>query len=194
MSYAELYAPQKKISTTLYNLALILCANLLIALSAQLSFHLPFSPVPITGQTLTVLLLAALLGKKRGLAAILLYLGEGALGMPVFAGGQGGLGVLIGPTGGYLLGFAAATFLVGSLIDRGWDRRIWTSTLAMLLGNLVIYICGLAWLSTLVAPDQVLALGLYPFLVGDALKITLAAGVLAASGSRKPPTRTERSP
>lgn len=186
MSYAELYVPRERTYAAIYNLILTLSASLLIALSAQLSIRLPFSPVPITGQTFTVLLLAALLGKRRGMAAILLYLTEGALGLPVFASGKGGVAALLGPTGGYLVGFAAAMFLVGELVERGWDRKSWSSLLAMGMGNLVVYTFGLAWLSFYVGGRQVLSVGLYPFLPGDALKIGLAAAVLAISGTFKP--------
>ncbi len=192
MSYAELYQPRKQTTASLYNGALILTASALIAISAQLSIHLPISPVPITGQTLAVLLLAAALGKRRGLAAVTLYLAEGAAGLPVFAGGKAGWAVIMGPTGGYLIGFAAATFLVGDLIQRGWDRNLWRTVLAMVLGNVVIYLAGLAWLSFFVQGSQVLALGLTPFLVGDALKISLAAILLAASGQIKPAPKVKK--
>lgn len=192
MSYAELYQPRKQTTASLYNGALILTASALIAISAQLSIHLPISPVPITGQTLAVLLLAATLGKRRGLAAVTLYLAEGAAGLPVFAGGKAGWAVIMGPTGGYLIGFAAATFLVGDLIQRGWDRNLWRTVLAMVLGNVVIYLAGLAWLSFFVQGSQVLALGLTPFLVGDALKISLAAILLAASGQIKPAQKVKK--
>jgi len=185
MSYAEIYQPKNQTYASLYNGALILTASALLAISAQLSIQLPFSPVPITGQTLAVLLLAAALGKRRGLAAVTLYLAEGAAGLPVFAGGKAGWAVLLGPTGGYLMGFAAAAYLVGDLIQRGWDRNLWRAVSAMMLGNMVIYLAGLAWLSFFIQGSQLLALGLTPFLVGDALKISLAAVLLAASGMIK---------
>lgn len=186
MSYAELYQPTRKLHSTIYNATLVISASLLIAFSAQISIPIPFSPVPITGQTFTVLLVGAVLGKRRGVAAVMLYLAEGALGFPVFAGARGGFAALLGPTGGYLAGFTASAYLVAHLIERGWDQRLWTSALAMILGNLLIYLCGLTWLSVFVSRDQVLALGLIPFLIGDALKIILASGFLAFSGSVKP--------
>ncbi|MFO8035160.1 MAG: biotin transporter BioY [Anaerolineales bacterium] len=186
MSYAELYQPTKKLHSTIYNALLVLSASLLIAISAQISIPIPFGPVPITGQTFTVLLIAAVLGKRRGIAAVTLYLTEGALGFPVFAGAKGGFAALLGPTGGYLAGFVASAYLVAHLVERGWDRKVWSSTLAMVLGNLAIYLCGLTWLSAFVGRDQVLALGLMPFLVGDGLKIILASGLLAISGTLKP--------
>ncbi len=154
---------------------LILVGSLVVALSAQISVPLPFSPVPVTGQTFGVLLVGALLGSRRSALSLLAYLGEGALGLPVFAGGTGGLVRLAGPTGGYLLGFVATAFLVGRLCERGWDRRLLTIAIAMLLGNAIIYLFGLPWLARFVGPDKVLALGLLPFIPGDLLKITLAA-------------------
>ncbi|MBI4758069.1 MAG: biotin transporter BioY [Chloroflexi bacterium] len=154
---------------------LILVGSLVVALSARISVPLPFSPVPVTGQTFGVLLVGALLGSRRGALSLLAYLGEGALGLPVFAGGTGGLVRLAGPTGGYLVGFVAAAFLVGRLCERGWDQRLPTAGAAMLLGNAVIYLLGLPWLARFVGPDKVLALGLLPFIPGDLLKITLAA-------------------
>ncbi len=154
---------------------LILVGSLVVALSAQISVPLPFSPVPVTGQTFGVLLVGALLGSRRGALSLLAYLGEGALGLPVFAGGTGGLVRLAGPTGGYLLGFVAAAFLVGRLCERGWDQRLLTAGAAMLVGNAIIYLFGLPWLARFVGPDKVLALGLLPFIPGDLLKLTLAA-------------------
>ncbi|GFP35213.1 biotin transport system substrate-specific component [Candidatus Hakubella thermalkaliphila] len=161
----------------LYDVLLILGGSLLPALSAQIAIPLPFSPVPITGQTFAVLLVGTLLGSRRGALAMLAYLGEGLLGLPVFAGGRGGLAVFMGPTAGYLWGFVAAAFLVGSLAERGWDRHIWSAGAAMFLGNGVIYLFGLPWLSYFLpgSLSQVLALGLYPFIPGDILKLALAA-------------------
>ncbi|MEW6232088.1 MAG: biotin transporter BioY [Chloroflexota bacterium] len=154
---------------------LILAGSLVVALSAQISVPLPFSPVPVTGQTFGVLLVGALLGSRSGALSLLVYLGEGALGLPVFAGGTGGLVRLAGPTGGYLLGFVAAAFLVGWLCERGWDRRLPTAAMAMLLGNAIIYLFGLPWLAHFVGPDKALALGLLPFIPGDLSKLILAA-------------------
>jgi len=154
---------------------LILAGSLVVALSAQISVPLPFSPVPVTGQTFGVLLVGALLGSRSGALSLLVYLGEGALGLPVFAGGTGGLVRLAGPTGGYLLGFVAAAFLVGWLCERGWDRRLPTAAMAMLLGNAIIYLFGLPWLAHFVGSDKTLALGLLPFIPGDLSKLILAA-------------------
>lgn len=163
-------------ATLVRNLLLILGFSALTALSAQVAFYI--GPVPITGQTFVVLLAGALLGSKRGALSQLTYLGMGAMGAPVFAGWMGGPAVLLGPTGGYLVGFVAAAFVVGFLAERGWDRRIWSTALAMLIGSIVIYAFGLLWLTNFVPADSVLAAGLYPFIPGDSLKIVLAAMAL----------------
>jgi biotin transport system substrate-specific component len=163
--------------------ALILAGSFLIALSAQLQFILPFSPVPITGQTFAVLLLGALYGSKRGLATALTYIALGVMGLPVFAGGALGVARLLGPTAGYLVGFIAAAFVVGLLSERGWDRKAWTTATSMLIGNSIIYMAGVLWLSRFVGWQAVLSTGFLPFLVGDALKLALAT-VLLPTGWR----------
>ena|SRR5712691_9902788 len=176
--YADLWRPAVRRHALAYDAALILAGSLSIALSAQLAFRLPFTPVPITGQTLAVLLTGALLGSRRGALAALAYLGEGLGGLPVFASGGGGLAHLTGPTGGYLGGFVLAALVTGFLAERGWDRRVGTTLLAMLLGNIVIYVPGLLWLSAFAGPDKTLGMGLYPFILGDLLKIACAAALL----------------
>jgi len=135
--------PESRALARLYDLGLVLSASAFIAVSAHLTVRLPFSPVPVTGQTFAVLLTGALLGRQRGAAAVLAYLAEGLAGLPVFAGGMSGLAYLLGPTGGYLLGFVAAAYLTGALAERGWDRQPLTTALAMVLGNLALYAPGL---------------------------------------------------
>ena len=164
----------------LYDAMLVMVASAFIALLAQVAIPLPFSPVPITGQTFAVLLVGALLGGVRGSLAISLYLMEGTIGLPVFAGGGAGLARLAGPTGGYLIGFIAAAFVVGLLAKRGWDRRIWSTALAMLVGNVLIYAVGLPRLAQFVGSERALSLGLYPFVIGDLLKLAVAAAALPA--------------
>ena len=153
---------------------LVLGGSGLVALGAQLKVPLPFSPVPVTGQTFAVLLVAAALG-RLGLASIIAYLVEGAVGLPVFAGGASGVAYMSGPTGGYLIGFALAAALVGSATERGWDRTPRTSLAAMALGEVAIYACGLAWLARFPLPVGLLEAGLLPFIPGDLVKMTLAA-------------------
>lgn len=156
-------------------IAQVLLGAYLIAVSAHVRVVLPVSPVPITGQTLVVLLLGALLGAHRGLLSVGLYLAGGAVGVPLFAGGS-----LAGPTGGYLAGFAAAAVLTGRLMAAGWGARPLTAITALLLGNAAIYLFGLPWLARFVGWDAVLPMGLFPFLVGDGLKLGCAACVWVA--------------
>jgi len=163
--------------------ALIIAGCLLIALAAHLQVLLPFSPVPVTGQTFAVLFLGALYGSRRGPATVVTYLMLGAMGLPVFAGGMAGLARFVGPTAGYLLGFVVAAFVVGSLSERGWDRKPWTSAASMIIGNGIIYALGVAWLWRFVGLEAVLNAGVVPFLPGDALKIALAT-ILLPSGWR----------
>ncbi len=176
---ADILRPCGKTQARLYDTAVILCGSLLIALAAQAKIVLPFSPVPITGQTFAVLMLGALLGARRGALCVLVYLAEGALGLPVFAGGVG-VAALVGPTAGYLAGFVAAACLVGLLAERGWDRRVGTTILAMVLGNITIHVFGVVWLSFLMGVKAAMAVGTYPFIIGDILKILLAAAILPA--------------
>ncbi len=155
---------------------LVVMFSLFVALTAQIRIELSFTPVPITGQTLGVLLTGALLSSRRGALALLVYLAEGAVGLPVFAGGAAGFARLLGPTGGYLLAYPFAAGLVGLLAERGWDRGVWRAGIAMLLGNLLIYLIAVPWLSVFVGSlTLALAKGMLPFIVGDALKIALAA-------------------
>ncbi len=171
-SLAEIVCPQ---INRRWEIALIVTGSWLIALAAQIA--IPLWPVPITGQTFGVLLVGALLGSKWGAWAVMVYLAQGAMGLPVFAGGTGGPARLLGPTGGYLVGFVAAAFVVGWLSERGWHRRFTTTAISMLIGNLVIYVFGLAWLAAFLgwSGDAVLRAGFLPFVPGDLLKVLLAA-------------------
>jgi biotin transport system substrate-specific component len=179
-TYADILRPAAKKYALLYDVAWVMGGSLFIALSAQVAIHLPFSPVPVTGQTLAVILVGMLLGSRRGSLALLTYLAEGLAGLPVFAGGTAGPARLLGPTGGYLVGFIVAAYVTGLLAERGWDRRVGTTLLAMLLGNAVLYALGLPWLAAFVGAQRALPLGLYPFIPGDLLKVALAALLLPA--------------
>jgi biotin transport system substrate-specific component len=172
---------------------LVVGGSLLVAGLAQVSIRLPFTPVPITGQTLGVLLVGTSLGWLRGGLALTLYLAEIAVGLPFAAEGEAGLDrlLLATPSGGYLWGFVLAAVLTGALANSGWDRRVRSSISVMLLGSVVIYLVGLPWLH--VSPTfeallghpptlaETLEAGLYPFLIGDLLKLLLAAGLLPAA-------------
>ncbi len=181
LTIADLVRPTEKRNARIYDAALIAGGSLVIAGSAQIAVGLP---VPVTGQTFAVLMLAALLGSRRGVLCVLAYLAEGLMGLPVFSQGRAGPAMFFGPTGGFLLGFVPAAYVVGTLAERGWDRRAITTMLAMVLGSVAMYACGLAWLSCLdnllgrPLGGSVLAVGLYPFLVGDVLKIVLATFLL----------------
>ena len=161
--------------------ALVVAFSLLVALAAQVVIPLPFTPVPLTGQTFAVLLAGALLGPRLGALAMLAYLAEGAAGLPFFRGGAAGVAHFYGPTAGYLLAFPLAAFVTGHLAERGWDRRFLTAAAAMALGSLVILAGGWAWLTLLFrTAAEAFRLGVAPFLLGDVVKIALAAALLPA--------------
>src|SRR5690606_30615774 len=157
---------------------LVTAGAALVALGARLSVPLPFSQVPITGQTFAVLLVGAALGSGRGAASMVTYLAAAVAGLPIFSSGGCCLPWLLGPTGGYLMSYPFAAWLTGRLAERGWDRRFDTATLAMLAGTAVIYAFGVTWLSAFVGWERTLFAGLLPFLPGDAAKLLLAAALL----------------
>ena len=159
------------------DLLLIAAGAALTGVAAQVAIKLPFTPVPITLQTFTVLLAGAALGPARGTASMLLYLAVGSVGVPWFANGQSGFG---GATFGYVIGFVVAAAIVGTLARRGADRSVLGTIGLMVVGNLVIYAIGLPWLMAGLGIDlsKGLELGVAPFLIGDGLKILLAAGLL----------------
>ncbi len=159
--------------------ALMLAGSLFLALCAQIS--VPLEPVPITMQTFGVLLIGMAFGKRLGAATVALYLFEGALGLPVYAQLSGGLPALFGKTGGYLFGFVIAAWLVGALAERGWDRNVLTTALAMLFGNIVLYVPGLVVLGLYIGGDKAIIFGLLPFVFGDLLKLALAAVLLPSA-------------
>ena len=156
------------------DLLLVLFGSLFVAAFAQIVIPLPFTPVPLTGQTFAVLLVGAALGSRRGAASLGLYMLAGALGLPFFAAGKSGLAYIAGPTLGYLVGFVLAAWVVGLLAERGLERSIRTSILPFLIGTVIIYICGAGWLAALFGVEKALALGVLPFLLGDAIKLALA--------------------
>lgn len=163
---------------------LVASAVVLVAVAAQVRVPLPFTPVPLTGQTFAVLLVGASLGAWRAVAALALYVAVGILGVPVFNGWAAGVSHLLGPTGGYLLGFIAAAGLLGALAERNVDRRFLTALPAMLAAGLVIYGFGTMGLIAvgMSLPDAVTA-GVLPFVVGDLIKATLAAALLPGAWS-----------
>ena len=156
--------------------ALVVFGSLLLAVSAQ--FKIPLYPVPVTGQTLVVLLIGMTYGPRLGGFTLAAYLFEGALGLPVFAGGAAGAAVLMGPTAGYLFGFLLAATAMGYLAERGTGRTVVSTIAAMVIGNCVIYLCGALWLANFIGFGQTIAAGVLPFLYGDALKLVVAAGLM----------------
>lgn len=173
----------ERLNARVRDVALVVAGALLIYLTARVSIPVPGSPVPITGQTFGVLLVGGALGFRRGLIAVALYVLLGVVGLPFFAEGKGGVAVIWGATGGYLIGFAIAGALVGRLAELGWDRRLGGALGAMLLGNVTIYVIGLPWLKVVtgMTVQDTVANGLTPFLVGDALKLVLAAVLFPAA-------------
>ena len=160
------------------SVSLVFAFSLLTALAAQVV--IPIGPVPITGQTFAVLLTGALLGSRLGAMAMIVYLIEGASGLPFFYGGHGSIAHLLGPTGGYLVAFPAAAFITGAFAENGWDKRFATAVVAMAIGSIVILLAGLAWFSLLMHTSPLVAfqVSVLKFIPGDIIKILLAAALL----------------
>ena len=167
----------ERMGSRLRHIALIAIGAVLIFATAKVSIPVPGSPVPITGQTFGVLLVGGALGFRRGLASIGLYVLIGLVGLPFFAEGKGGVQVVAGATGGYIVGFLVAGSIVGRLAELGWDRRIVGALGAMVIGNVVIYLVGVPWLMVVAHMDLAAGIknGLTPFILGDAIKLILAA-------------------
>jgi biotin transport system substrate-specific component len=190
-----IFSPASTLQRYLLMAALVIGGSIFVALSAQVRIHLSFTPVPITGQTFAVLAVGGLLGARLGAASLLLYLAEGCYGMlwgsqttgfKVFSNGTLGWEIVSGPTGGYIIGFIFAAFVVGWLTEKnGFDRNPLTAAVALAIGNFVVYVPGLIWLdhwyqSNLPADKvpNLLSTGLYPFILGDFAKLLLAASIL----------------
>ncbi len=163
----------------LRDVTLIVLGALFVAALAQIEIPLPFTPVPITGQTFGVLLVGAALGSKRGAASLASYLAMGMLGLPFFAGGAHGSSILLGATGGYLIGFIVTAYVTGLLAERGLERNVRTSLIPFLVGTVIIYACGVTWLTVVLGSfSKAVAAGLLLFLVGDAIKLVMASVAL----------------
>jgi biotin transporter BioY len=162
------------------SVSLVVAFSLVTALAAQVV--IPIGLVPITGSTFAVLLTGALLGSRLGAAALIVYLFEGAIGLPFFYGGHGGLAHLFGPTGGYLFAFPAAAFVTGAFAEHGWDRRFTRAVAAMAIGSFVILAAGWAWFAILTHTSPIVAfqVGVWKHIPGDIIKIILAAAILPA--------------
>ncbi len=169
-------------SASLLNQVLLVAGGT-VALAVSAKVQVPFWPVPMTLQTLVVLLIGASYGARLGGITLATYLAQGALGLPVFATGAG-LAYMAGPTGGYLAGFLVAAVLVGWLVDKGLGRTVWTALAAMVAGLAVIYGLGLGWLAGFTGLEKAVTLGLMPFLPAEAVKLALAALLLPAAWKR----------
>ncbi|HEY8743567.1 MAG TPA: biotin transporter BioY [Chloroflexota bacterium] len=170
-------------SSWVAQLSLLVAGATFLAASARIALPLPFTPVPITGQTLAVLLIGALYGSRLGLATVLGYMAEGLAGLPVFAQGLGGPAVLFGPTGGYIFGFALAAFVIGWLLERDDQVALPLAPVTFLIGDIVLFAIGTLWLAHFIGYSHAWSGGVLPFLPGEGVKITVATGVLA-SGRR----------
>jgi biotin transport system substrate-specific component len=170
-------------SPRLRNALLIAAGALLIFLTSKISLAIPGNPVPYTLQTFGILVVGGALGLRRGGAAALLYVSLGVIGLPFFAEGRGGLSVVFGATGGYLIGFVLAGALVGRLAELGWDRHIGGSLGMNALGTALIYVVAIPWLMVVLQLDlaQAVTLGVMPFLLVDMVKLAAAAAVFPAA-------------
>jgi biotin transporter BioY len=159
------------------SVSLVFAFSLFNALAAQFSLNIGL--IPITGQTFAVTLTGALLGSRLGALALVAYIVEGCSGLPFFQGGTGGLAVLFGPTGGYLVSFPAAAYITGAFAENGWDRKFMSAVAAMAIGSVVILAAGYCWLLVLrTPPAAAFTFGIKPFIIGDIIKVLLAATVL----------------
>lgn len=179
-----IWPASRRLPEALRAAVLMLAGSALLALSAKV--QIPFPPVPMTMQTLVVLVIGAAYGWRLGTATVLAYLAEGALGLPVFAGtppAVAGPLYFAGPTGGFLAGFVAAAAVTGTLAERGFGRSFWRLLVLMAIGHAVIFAFGLAWLSVLVGPAKAWAVGAAPFAAATVLKTALAAALMQAAWS-----------
>jgi len=182
-TYSDYFATRilkinSQVKQLLYDVSAVILGSVLLALSSKINFVLPFTSVPVTMQTFTVLFLSMLFGRKA-VYMVVLYIIEGITGLPVFAKGAG-LGYLLGPTGGYILGFLVTSYVCGLFAEYGYSKSFVKTFFVMLVGNLLIYICGVSILLfyTGFSLLKALMLGVYPFIVGDILKIFIATLVL----------------
>jgi len=177
-AFVDVIRPETKSRRRVFDALCIVGGSLFLALMAQCAIPLGFTPIPITLQTFGVMLLGALLGSKKGSLAVVLYLIEGMLGLPIFALGMAGPTVLFGPTGGYLFAFVPSAFLAGILLERGWKKSYMGTLVALTLSTLLTLGIGALWLSVFVGGKAAVTLGVYPFLIGGAIKVLVAAAMI----------------
>ena len=171
--------------TWVSDIALVVAGTALVAVLAQVA--IPLWPVPVTGQTLAVLLVGAGLGAARGAASLTLYALLGAVGLPIYSEASSGWSVLLGPTGGYIIGFIASAAIVGWAAERSWDRGWYKPIITFIGGSLVVFAFGLPWLAVSLGQlglandlQSVLIAGFYPFIIGGLIKAAIAAALLPA--------------
>jgi biotin transport system substrate-specific component len=173
MSVVDTYFLKSEKKSLMTEALLVFSGSIFIALSAYVYIPLSFTPVPITLQTYSVLTLASLMGSKRAPLSVVVYLMLGALGFPVLSEGRAGLEVMFGATGGYLLGFIFSSYMVGLLIEKGWDRSFLKALFTFCIGQLLIFVPGLLWLGQFTGYETVLEKGFYPFIIGGIVKAAL---------------------
>jgi biotin transport system substrate-specific component len=180
LTIADFFVPIRvgeRLNSRVRDVVLVITGAVFIYLTSRIAIPIPGNPIPITGQTFGVLLVGGALGFRRGLAAVSLYVLLGVVGLPFFAESKGGIAVILGASGGYLIGFIAAGAIVGRLAELGWDRRFVGALGAMLVGSVVLYAIALPWLKVVTGMtwQDTVQKGLVPFLLGDTLKVFLAA-------------------
>lgn len=183
MSSTTLASTLVRSQSLVREVALMVAGVAIIGIAAQIVVPLSFTPVPITGQTLGVLLIGGAYGARRGGITSLAYVALGCAGLPVFASGSSGFEVLLSATGGYLIGMPLAAGVVGWASEHGWDRRLRSSLIAMVAGNVVIYLVGASWLAVAlgVGAGTAISLGVVPFVLGDVIKIGVVGSLLPAA-------------
>src|SRR5690242_16662498 len=186
LTIADFFIPIRvgeRLNSRVRDVALVVAGALFIYLTARVSIPIPGTPIPMTGQTFGVLLVGGSLGLRRGFAAVSLYVLLGVVGLPFFADGEGGISVILGASGGFLIGFIAAGAIVGRLAELGWDRKFIGALGAMLVGEAILYAIGLPWLKAVTGLtwQETIDKGLVPFLIGDAFKAIVAAALFPAA-------------
>ncbi len=175
------FIQMRSVSSTTKNIILSIVGAVLMAVFSQIAFTLPFTPVRITGLTFAVLCVGMALGSKFGALSVVTWIGAGVIGIPVFSSFRHGLATLLGPSGGYFFGSIVAAYFIGLLAEKGWDRSFSKAFVAMIIGNVILYIPGLVQLGIVLGWDKpIFTLGLTPFIIGDILKALLAASLWKA--------------
>ncbi|MCP5470228.1 MAG: biotin transporter BioY [Chlamydiales bacterium] len=174
----DLIRPRTRSFAIAFDCLTVLAGSIFLGVMAQLAFPLWFTPVPLSMLPFGIMLVGATCGSKKGALSVLAFLVEGAFGLPMFAGFSGGMAVLFGASGGYLLASALSAFLIGYFLERGWVYKYSLTTLALTIGTAVMYLGGFAWLSCFVGMKQAFVLGVVPFLIGDAIKVGAAAALV----------------